>query len=321
MAIRRIPVALTIALVLEALRSVAASWFDFQIHPSIGFEVMALDLASSALAVIGLVQLAARATGAVRAGAVVAAISAVAGLVMVFVSSIMRPHLAFLWIDRVIAIVDAFGFAMMIARRSLPLAISLFVIVIAGVWLPVESPVIAVLLGLAVIALELVIAAQISPAAPARTSDPARLIAIASLVLYAVSLFVPAVMMKDISFDDTTKPDRLLGITCLMYGWLLWMGWAANPLLLLGAIFYSVRRPRAAFACGCLAIVSAGIAPVLLYDRSLGMQTLQIGYWLWVASIVTFIIAAYARIRRKAAGFPGALAERPLRLDLGDRGV
>jgi hypothetical protein len=304
-AIRRIPFALTCALVLQAMRLVINLFaLDVVRHPTIGFELVAIDLVGSALAAVGLVQLAARAT--VRAGAIVAAIGAVGGVAMVFVSSIMRPHADFEVIYFAQSAVIAIGFAVMIARQSWPLMLAMFVLVIAGAWLRFDA-IGEVVYGLGFILAEVAIAAGVSPEPAPRAPDPIRTVAVASLVLFAISLFVPAVVIKDFSFD-AEKPVRVLGITCLTYGWLLWLGWLANPLLLVGAIVYALRWPRAAFACGCLAIVSAGIAPFLLFrDDSLGMQTLQIGYWLWVASIVTFIIAAYARARPRAPRFPGAL--------------
>jgi len=312
MAIRRIPLALTFGLAIQAMQLVVGLLsFDLARHPRIGFELLAADLVSNALMVVGLIQLAACSARPVRIGAVIAAIGAAVGVAMVFVSSIMRPHLEFAWISFAVGVVIAVGFATMSARRSWPLAAAMLAVVVAGYLMPPDAGGDHALHGFVFIALAFVIAARVSPDAPPRAADPTRTVAIASLVLFAISLFMPAVVIKDFSFDDA-KPERILGITCLLYGWLLWLGWAANPILLIGALLYALRRPRAAFVCGCFALVSAGIAPFLLFhDDSVGMQTLQIGYWLWVASIVTFIVASYARARPRAPRFPGAFADPP----------
>lgn len=123
-----------------------------------------------------------------------------------------------------------------------------------------------------------------------------QIIMLISLLLYAVSLLLPA-----FSFDNNgqveTAPSYIVAFAGAMAvaggAWAEWLVWLANPLFLVGIIMFSNQRTkslRLSMAAAVLAwsfllmkevMVSEGGVWGIIYKR-------HAGYWLWVASLSFF---------------------------------
>ena len=139
-----------------------------------------------------------------------------------------------------------------------------------------------------------------------------RLLAIASsILLFGASLAVPAFYSEGSS--------QTAGWSALLIGWVpaffgvlgllqlnfeMWtcLAWFANPMLLVCWVLV-IQKRRRALAFG---VAGSGLALVFLATRSLpaGDHTLRnvvpgIGYWLWMASTWTAIVAAALTERRE----------------------
>ncbi|HEV7555002.1 MAG TPA: hypothetical protein VGO00_06105, partial [Kofleriaceae bacterium] len=133
-----------------------------------------------------------------------------------------------------------------------------------------------------------------------RRRSRARDLAIASALLFTASLFVPAIRLANIPFREST-PETYSGIQCLVYGWMVIFGWIANPFLLIAVILFAARVPRAALVFGCLAACAAATAPFAFVVWQIDLLRLDVGYWLWLASIVAFSLAAWDARRSRTA--------------------
>src|SRR5262245_32104014 len=82
--------------------------------------------------------------------------------------------------------------------------------------------------------------------------SPGRPFALASAGLFMLSLCLPAFVAGPL-LVGRGRDEATYGAVCLLYGWLVLPGWLANPLMGAAGIFYSLRKPRAAFVLTCLA--------------------------------------------------------------------
>lgn len=124
------------------------------------------------------------------------------------------------------------------------------------------------------------------------------LLVAASVVLFAASL------PQDAYYGGADRKPGI-GLLCLLFGWLelchptsAAMAWLANPALLLTWVFsFSPSLRRAAIGCGitslCLSL-SFLLHNEILADESGHYQRITgygVGYWLWLASIATAVVA------------------------------
>jgi len=123
-----------------------------------------------------------------------------------------------------------------------------------------------------------------------------------SLLLYFIALVTPAFR---------TPSGLFFGIQCLVAGWVLWMFWLANPMLLAAAILRRLKRFRAATVCAALAVLDALAFAVWLFvvnhnrvsaqpagDRSM---MIHIGYLAWLGSAIALLVAIVRRPRPDGA--------------------
>lgn len=331
-ALRRIPLALLAAFAANLLVTI------FSLLAGLGHEglqiILGVDLAAAILMPFGLFVLASRATvREIEMGATLAGAAAAGGALLFIGHMLLRTSDVLRFVMLSVAALEAIGFAVMIGRRSFALAIAELVIVVAGslafqiLDLPPEIHALRTVLHVAIeFAIVLVVSPPLVPAVlgPPRTGavdapaldrqaiepmpvDNARYVVIAAFVLFLASLCLPSVRMEGFRLFGPKTTQDTLGFACLVYGFFLFPGWLANPLMLVGAIVLGLRRPRAAFIVGCLAIVSALLAPILLFASKLGVEAMLVGFYVWLASIVSFTVAAYLRMRARRLADPLAL--------------
>lgn len=115
-----------------------------------------------------------------------------------------------------------------------------------------------------------------------------------SLVLYLVSLVVPAVVFESRPLFGGGGHEQLWpGIGCLELGWVA-LPWYANIALLVAAITYLARRPRAAQVFAASAFGLALTSFCYLGDD---LVALHVGFYLWLASMAALFVAAGQRRR------------------------
>lgn len=113
-----------------------------------------------------------------------------------------------------------------------------------------------------------------------------------AIALYVISLLVPAIVVIDRPLFGGGESERtVFGIQCLIYGFFLWPGWIANPLLAIAvAIRTATSRPGwMALATGLcvVAVLSALVAPMLLSGFDLvQLVHVHVGYLLWFAACI-----------------------------------
>jgi hypothetical protein len=99
---------------------------------------------------------------------------------------------------------------------------------------------------------------------------------IASLVLFASSLYLPAIRID--------PHHAVPGWLCVELGW--WtVPWYANVLLVLGAVARALAWHGVALVVGVLAIVVASCT--FLY---VGAAELECGFYVWLASLIAFAV-------------------------------
>ncbi len=122
--------------------------------------------------------------------------------------------------------------------------------------------------------------------------------------LYVVSLFLPAiVVLSEPILGGPLAPQALPGLGCLLWGWTAPHAWIANPLAAVAGVLHVRDRPRGAFVWAVLALIAAALSPVALGDL---VVRIDVGYFLWVASMASLVLAVW-RAKR-------ALARDPLRV-------
>ena len=114
-----------------------------------------------------------------------------------------------------------------------------------------------------------------------------------ALGLYMLSLVTPCVITQKL-FGGGTEAEP--GMACLLLGWFT-IPWYANPLLLFAAIANAFRAHEIAFIFS----VTALIAALTLFGYSTHDVQPHVGYFIWLASIVTMGIASIVRMHDRDA--------------------
>ena len=141
-----------------------------------------------------------------------------------------------------------------------------------------------------------------------------RILSLASLILFFLSLTQNCIC---ISADCGRYP----GWSLLLLGWLEILGigdvgpfvilsWYANPVLLLTWIFLRTRKRRTALVLACLALALA--LSFLLSKQILASESgiaepitgYGIGYWLWLGSTLSALLAAASKLATTADSEP-----------------
>jgi hypothetical protein len=104
------------------------------------------------------------------------------------------------------------------------------------------------------------------------------------LVLFAASLCLPAIRID--------RHHSAVGVICLELGWMT-VPWYANILLGLGAITLAVGWNGVALTIGVFAIFVA--LTTFIYAR---VDELEVGFYVWLASLVAFVVACARRCVR-----------------------
>lgn len=125
-----------------------------------------------------------------------------------------------------------------------------------------------------------------------------------ALALFLISLVLPAMAVTESPILWGRPADRTWwGAECLFYGWFIWPGWLANPLAFLAVIATSLKAYRVALALTILAVIDAIAAPFVIATVE-HVRYPNVGYFVWLASLVAFAIAA--ALRTSAAEIRGS---------------
>jgi tellurite resistance protein TehA-like permease len=109
-----------------------------------------------------------------------------------------------------------------------------------------------------------------------------------ALGLYMLSLVTPCVIAQKL-FGGGAQSEA--GIACLLLGWFT-IPWYANPLLLFAVIANALRAHEVATVFSATALVAA----LTLFGYDVREMQPDIGYGIWVASIVATMVASIVRI-------------------------
>jgi hypothetical protein len=135
-----------------------------------------------------------------------------------------------------------------------------------------------------------------------------------SLALYMSSLFQTAFCLDPTGLQGNPATDCFHGWAALVWGGIgvvsaaANLTWLANPILLFAwlVILVGVRRVSIAFCLVAFAIAATFAAtqtvtrpPSTAELRDAALLSLGVGYWLWLASIATALIAAILFPRSK----------------------
>jgi hypothetical protein len=322
---RRVPPALILSFAVDALRLVIAN----ALRPAADAwsTVLALDVIGGTLATIGYAQLARRLVDRARTGAMLAGVASATLAILVLGAQFWRP----LWmVPPVLPIAIGAGLAAITPRRWLALAVPAIVLPIAALVLPrlyLVWDLASIVTALAIIAAasstivaagSTVVTARSTVAASTTVADaspteaslsarPGHRLAIASSLLFAVSLCLPAFAITNKPlFGGGAHDELVLGMHCLVYGWIVIPGWIANPLVLVAAILHAYRKDRVAFPLVCLAIASAVVAPFFL-GALVEVRYPHVGYFAWFASIVCLAVATRRADQMKKSGSSSAV--------------
>lgn len=126
-------------------------------------------------------------------------------------------------------------------------------------------------------------------------TDSRYLVLIPTLLLYLPACACPAVYVDDGGQACTAiRLGTVNGLSALLMGWLPpWtIPWSANPLLLVGAILLLCRRAKAATYFGGAAATMGAVTWV--YSWLGAWKGLEVGYFLWQASLIVFAVGAAA---------------------------
>jgi hypothetical protein len=123
-----------------------------------------------------------------------------------------------------------------------------------------------------------------------------------AIALYILSLALPAISVIDKPmFGGSATTRMLLGGQCLLMGWVVWPGWVANPLFGLALLLHHFKKHGAAAVLLVFAIASAILGLVILRELDfMPLEHVQVGYFVWLASIVVLLIAVIRPPRFRA---------------------
>jgi hypothetical protein len=118
----------------------------------------------------------------------------------------------------------------------------------------------------------------------------------AIVLLYVLSLVLPAIVIEHAQWFGPPSEKVMWGVECVGSGFLAWPLlpiWAANPLLLLAAGMHGVGWRIPAAITAALAVTSAVAAPFVLrgFDAE-PLLHLRAGYFVWAASMVAMLVLA-----------------------------
>jgi hypothetical protein len=130
--------------------------------------------------------------------------------------------------------------------------------------------------------------------------------------LYLAACVLPATVRWQQSLGG--GPDRyetIMGLNCLLFGWLGEVAWLANPFALIAAILLIFRRPTGAASFGAASLIVAQLYVLVPPGESDHPDLPRLGAWLWSGSFLALTIAAM--IRR---GWPTEAGHAPNRDEL-----
>jgi hypothetical protein len=119
-----------------------------------------------------------------------------------------------------------------------------------------------------------------------------------AISLYMLSLVLPAIVSIHKPLLWGAPHDELMfGIQCLLIGWFT-TPWYANLALWLAGIALAYRRPGIA---AMFSLAAIGLALTLGLYLNTYVRSPHVGYFAWLASMLTVLIAALARSHRDRA--------------------
>lgn len=137
-----------------------------------------------------------------------------------------------------------------------------------------------------------------------------------SLFFHMISLVIPNFLFSETQylFDGRSAPSPTAwsGLTVLIAGWfwliVLQFIWLANPFYYLSLYFLWASRWRAAIASSGAAIAIALVSTPLLFQQTLpadvmfftqlSLQRLELGYYLWLISLLILFVTSLAQSLR-----------------------
>ncbi|SHL61705.1 hypothetical protein SAMN05444360_10370 [Chryseobacterium carnipullorum] len=127
------------------------------------------------------------------------------------------------------------------------------------------------------------------------------IILIISIVIFMISLILPAVFTK--------KGSEVYGLTLFLFGWTDLTGdgtsWLANPILLFSWVFLLVKQPKIAAFLGLLSVAVAlyyVTETEIIVDEAghkYPITGFGLGYYVWIASCVTMFIGSLLLLKSK----------------------
>jgi hypothetical protein len=301
---RRIPPALILSFAVDALRLVLANMLRTP-DGAVWSLLLAVDVIGPTLAAFGYAQLTRRLVDRARTGAMLAAVASATLAVLVLAAQFFH---SFWMLPPFLPILVGVGLAAMVPRRWIALAVP-------AIALPITSLVVRdfyIVWDIPWIVTSLAIVVLASPAVDAATArrSPARpghRLAVASGVLFAVSLCLPAIAITSKPlFGGGSHDSSMWGVQCLIYGWIVIPGWVANPLALAAAILHGYRKDHVAFPLACIAVGSAVVAPFAI-TWFVEVRHPHVGYVAWLASIVCLAVATRRADQMKKSGISSAV--------------
>jgi hypothetical protein len=143
-----------------------------------------------------------------------------------------------------------------------------------------------------------------------------------SLVLYCISMLLPAFVVSDLGGEKTFKGSEVLlsgSIMILGGGSSEWLVWLANPMFLI-AVLFGLKQDKRAVVFSLLATVLAlafsRFEEVLVSEngRTAPIGHVGIGYGLWTISFIALLVSGLqAEAAKKANANPGDGAQQGLK--------
>lgn len=113
--------------------------------------------------------------------------------------------------------------------------------------------------------------------------------------LYLLACALPATVRWQQSLGGgADRYETIMGLNCLLFGWLGEPAWLANPLSFIASILLMCRRPTGAAAFAAASIIIA-LLYLLVPGASDHPDMPKVGAWLWSGSILALFVAAMVR--------------------------